>query len=340
MIAFIAFSLFALELKAEPVRFQIFANDSLLSKRGFLTAILSKFKEECACEVEAIRVGGAGAVLSRYKLDLEAKRPTAALLMGIDQHLYRGSKELFEEFKNTELPKAYAKIEPEFKVGSGFIAFDYGIFSLIADTKAMKEKNLELPKSFKDLNHPRYLKKILLQDPRTSSPGQAFVMMISEVFGDGFSDYFRKFKKQWLTLAPDWESAYGMFLKEQAPLVWSYTTSQAYHEENGDASGRYQAILMAEGAPIQIEGVVLTRTAAKDPAIRKVALQFFEYILRPEVQQLIAKTQWMFPVDGSSALPESFKKLPMPVRKVRGDQAGSPVQVLKLWETAVQTPSP
>ena len=43
------------------------------------------------------------------------------------------------------------------------------------------------------------------------------------------ADVWRKLKPRILTVSKSWDEAYGLFLKGEAPLVLSYTTSPAYH---------------------------------------------------------------------------------------------------------------
>src|SRR5206468_2130798 len=113
-----------------------------------------------------------------------------------------------------------------------------------------------------ELSAPAWKRKLILEDPRTSTPGLDFVLYARAALGERAREFWRGLRGQWLTLAPGWDAAYGLFLKEEAPLVWSYTTSQAYHEEHGDAAGenrRYSAILFEEGQPIQVEGAALVK---------------------------------------------------------------------------------
>ena len=148
-------------------------------------------------------------------------------------------------------------------------------------------------------------------------------------------------------MSPGWDGAYGLFLKGEAPLVWSYTTSQAYHDEHGnhgwtqDGGGRrqFQAVTLEEGQPMQVEGAALIRGAfvGSDPQMLSLARSFLEFLISPEVQQKIPRTNWMYPARDGIALPESFRSLTrpktiirLPTRKVEVDLS------LSRWAKAVQ----
>lgn len=111
------------------------------------------------------------------------------------------------------------------------------------------------------------------------------------------------------------DGAYGLFLKREAPLVWSYTTSQAYHEEHGDLAKRYRAILFEDGQPVQVEGAMLVKGAfdgAEGPQRLRLARRFLEFLLTRDVQERIPHANWMYPVTKEARLPDSYAHLPHP----------------------------
>src|SRR5262249_49694035 len=139
------------------------------------------------------------------------------------------------------------------------------------------------------------------------------------------------------TLAPGWEGAYQLFLRKEAPFVWSYVTSQAYHEENppvpridGDSSlkgmRRYEAVLFKEGQPVQIEGAVIVKGAMKKESDLKLARKFLDFLISPEAQQWVTRKVWMMPVRKDVPLPESFKRLPKPFKIVPVQAKGKEIE--------------
>lgn len=121
-------------------------------------------------------------------------------------------------------------------------------------------------------------------------------------------------------MAPSWDSAYGLFVKGEAPLVWSYTTSQAYHRAQGETA--YRAIVLEEGAPLQVEGAVMMKGIQGET--RKLAESFLEFLISPAVQERVATAQWMYPSVKGTVLPASYSGISRPskvihLRKSRED---------------------
>lgn len=103
--------------------------------------------------------------------------------------------------------------------------YDYGHFAVIYDTQTMKNP----PKSLKELVDGDASQKIVLEDPRTSTPGLGFPFWMRSVYGDQTPEAWKTLQKRILTVTPGWSEAYGLFTKGEAPMVLSYVTSPAYH---------------------------------------------------------------------------------------------------------------
>jgi thiamine transport system substrate-binding protein len=205
----------------------------------------------------------------------------------------------------------------------------------------MEEKKLPIPHSLQDLLKPEWKRNVILEDPRTSTPGLSFLLFTQAILGDGQQSFWRKFRSQWLTLAPGWDQAYQLFLKKEAPLVWSYLTSQAYQDEHsldrGSSPRRYEALLFQEGQPVQIEGAAWIRGALKTPRDKEMAKQFFSFLLSPEAQGLIPKKNWMLPIRSDVVLPPSFKNLPVPTRLISITAKSSEIQqALTRWQLSLR----
>jgi len=266
--------------------------------------------------VKLISVGDAGQLVSRLQLDAARGKPSAQVVVGLDQVIYRRAKPQLEMWGDWK-PKGYGNLRAESLVEPGFLPFDYGVLALMADREKLKAEGLAEPKSLAELVDEKYRRKLLVQDPRTSTPGLGFYLFVREVQGKGWEDFWKKLSRQWLTLAPGWDSAYSLFTKGEAPLVWSYTTSQAYHEEHGDGTGssrRYAAVVFEEGNPLQIEGAALVLGGAKTASEKQAARDFLEFLISDEAQAKVPRTNWMFPARDRVALPPSFQALPKPAR--------------------------
>ena len=169
----------------------------------------------------------------------------------------------------------------------------------------MKLKNP--PRSLEDLLKPDYRKKIILEDPRTSSPGLGFLLWTIAVYGENYLAYWERLMPNILTITEGWDSAYGLFTSGEAPMVLSYTISPAYHVEYENTT-RYRAIIFKEGNYLQIEGMGIMKKSKNI----KLSQKFIDFILTEDFQGEIPLTNWMFPVNPEVKLPDSFRYAPTP----------------------------
>lgn len=229
----------------------------------------------------------------------EKEKPQADVVVGLDSNYL--PKVVAADLLQAYQPPAAAKIrsdlifDPQYRL----IPFDYGYVVFNYD----RERLNRIPKSHRDLLDPYYKNKIILTNPLTSSPGQVFLLTTVALFGDpGYLDYWRELKKNLLTITPGWDEAYGMYTGGEASLVLSYSTSPVYHLIN-EQTERYQALVLDDAAYAQIEGIGIVKNAAH----LKDAQQLVDYLLSPEIQQLIPENQFMYPVRTDLTLPDSFR---------------------------------
>ena len=315
----------------------IYTYDSFVAKGGLGPEIFPLFEQKYGIKIRALASGDGGQLISRLQLDFERKKPVAQVILGIDQHLLEKAAPYIEhQWERGWIPKNLDKIVDEAKfTAKGFVPYDYGIFTFMADTEALEKMGLPTPTHFSDLEGSAWKRNLILEDPRTSTPGLALLLYTQQLHGDDTASFWKKFRSQWLTLTPGWDQAYGLFLKGEAPLVWSYTTSQAYHREHGDSKGRYRALIFEEGHPIQIEGAAIVRgLSTRD---QRNAQLFLEFMLSDEVQKLVPQKNWMFPVVKDTKLPPSFEGLPRPKKFFQIRSSSKQVSdSLKMWSRAIQ----
>jgi thiamine transport system substrate-binding protein len=325
---------------------KVLVYDSLMAESGLGPALFAAFEKRCGCVVQPLPSGDGGQLLARLALDAERGRPSAHLVLGLDQHLWERSAQWIEPVspevlgRLSRLPWAEA-VQAELGTGAasrlarGFVPFDYGYFAFILDRVQLEAKKNSAPKKLIDLLEPRFRRSVILQDPRSSAPGRALVLLTVAALGEPQAwDFWRRLRPQWVTLAPGWDAAYGLFLEKQGPLVWSYVTSEAYHFENGDRNGRYFAWIPEEGTVAQVEAAALVRGAfapnagaGASAALRKNAEAFLEFLASPEAQALVPRRNWMLPARSDVALPESFRRLPRPTAILRLPAEASPDSV-------------
>ena len=286
--------------RAEDKVLTVYTYESFTSEWGPGPKVAEAFQKTCGCKVEYVSLADGVELLTRLKL--EGASSKADIVLGLDTNL-------IAEAKDTGFFAAHGLDMAALKVPGGFsdevfVPYDYSHFAVVYDTQAMKTP----PKSLKELVEGDPDQKIVIEDPRTSTPGLGLLLWVKSVYGEEAGAAWAKLKDRILTVTPGWSEAYGLFTKGEAPMVLSYTTSPAYHmiSENTD---RYQAAPFSEGHYIQIEVAGMTKNA-KDPALAK---EFLSFVIGPQFQSIIPTTNWMMPVaDAQEPLPEAFSKLVVP----------------------------
>jgi thiamine transport system substrate-binding protein len=273
----------------------IWTYDSFNSEWGPGPLVAKRFFEQTGITIRWVSHGDAGAVLSR--LLLEGGSANADVIMGLDQNYAERTLNsgLLEPYK----PAGAEKIFPELVSDAAFrlVPFDYSYFAIVYDSDRIPEP----PKSLEDLTSSDYAKKLILMDPRTSSPGLGFLAWTKAVYGEGWQAYWQRLTPSILTIAEGWDMGYGLFTAGEAPLVLSYTTSPGYHLEY-EGTERYKVALFAEGHPLQIETAGLLAHAKNKDNAKK----FLDFMLSEQFQELIPLTNWMYPVI-DLPLPASFR---------------------------------
>jgi thiamine transport system substrate-binding protein len=293
----------AVEQEAQLV---VYAYDSFVAEWGPAPLIVPKFEEEHGVRVEVISVGDAGQVLNRAIL--EKDDPKADIIVGIDNNMLSRALEesVLQRYRSPNLDAV-----PQWLIfddSHSVTPFDYGYFAFVFDSEALANP----PSSLEELTDSRFRKRIIVQDPRTSSPGLGFLLWTVAVYGEQYLEYWRRLEPNLLTITAGWDTAYGMFTSGEAPMVLSYTTSPAYHAEY-EQTDRFRALLFDEGHYLQVEGMGILRGAPHPVAARK----FIDFILTEEFQTEIPLTNWMYPVDPEVGTPDSFRFAPKPDRSLQ-----------------------
>ncbi len=280
----------------------VYTYDSFTSDWGPGPAIKEAFEKDCGCTLEYVALDSSIGVLSRLRLEGESNK--ADVVLGLDLNVMAEAKDsgLFAQHgltpDNLALPVAWDD--------EVFLPFDYGYFAFVYDTEALANP----PRSLKELVEAPDDLKIILEDPRTSTPGLGFLLWVRAVYGDDAPEAWKKLARKTVTTTKGWSEAYGLFLEGEAPLVLSYTTSPAYHMIAEDVT-RYQAANFAEGHYMQVEVAAMTKSS-DDP---ELARRFLSFMLSPGFQDNIPTAQWMYPaIDLPGGLPAAYDKLVDPSR--------------------------
>ena len=290
---------------------KILAYSSMGSEGGFLKSIRDGFQSASSCELKIETTLGAAQILSY----LQAHPDAVDFVVGIDELMFQRGKDYWvQDVKLNELAQkvkwnarvvAGTGVEVGARVAgaaSGFFPLDYGALTFIYNKEKFAALKLSPPKTSSDLLKPEFRKKFILQDPRVSSPGMHFFTWLPLTMS------LSKLRGQWLALAQSWDSSYQMFMQGEAPMVWSYLSSMAYHESKGQG-GQYGYVDFEEGLPVHLEGMAKVKSTALNAQNQLCGQKWFEYLYSAPVQAKLVEKQWMLPVTEGVALPKSFEKV-------------------------------
>tara|TARA_R110002110_G_scaffold404216_2_gene622367 strand:- start:2614 stop:3612 length:999 start_codon:yes stop_codon:yes gene_type:complete len=286
---------------AETPVLTVLTYDSFASEWGPGPAVEKAFEQTCGCDLKFVVAGDGAALLARVQL--EGAKSDASVVLGLDTNLTAAAAAtgLFAPHGQTranDLPVAFA--DPL------FLPFDWGWFAFVYDNG----KLVNPPTSFEELAASDL--KIVIEDPRSSTPGLGLLMWVKAAYGDRAPEIWAALADNIVTVTPGWSEAYGLFLNGEADMVLSYTTSPAYHliAEN-DASK--SAAAFTEGNYMQVE-VAGKLAAAPQP---ELADQFLAFMATDAFQSIIPTTNWMYPAYTPEAgLPDGFKAMISPEKSL------------------------
>ena len=292
--------LFSISYAADKPTLNIYTYSSFTSDWGPGPKVKKAFEEICNCNLNYVALEDGVSLLSRLKL--EGKNTKADVVLGLDTNLTTNAVKtgLFaphqQTLSNSTLPEPWTN--------EVFIPYDYGYFAFVYNKNILKKP----PTSLKDLIEDEDGPQLLIQDPRTSTPGLGLLLWVKKIYGDKASDAWRKLAPRIVTVSKGWSEAYGLFLKNEAPLVLSYTTSPAYHVI-AEEDTSFAAAEFSEGHYQQIEVAGLIKSS-KQQVLGKT---FLKFILSETFQTLIPTTNWMYPAAlPVDKLPEAFSDLIQP----------------------------
>ena len=277
----------------------IYTYDAFAASWGPAPKIKQAFEKEQDCTVKF--VGISSSIGALRKIQLEGKKTKADILLGLDTSIAQVAKKtglfvLHELNTSTlDLPVPYSD--------NTFTPFDYSFFAFVYDENKVKTPPLSLealalmPKDF----------KIVIQDPRSSTAGLGLLLWIKSVYGDKAGEYWKRLAPYILTVTKGWSEAYGLFLKGEADMVLSYTTSPAYHivDEN---KTNIKSAPFTEGHYGQIEVAAILKSSKQQALAKK----FLAFMHTKTFANIIPTANWAYPVVKDIKLHKAFETLHRP----------------------------
>lgn len=286
----------------------VYTYDAFAADWGPGPGLKSGFEAVCGCTLDFVAAGSSIGALRRVQLEGDTSK--ADIVLGLDNSVAAEARAtgLFapheQDLSGLSLPLAWTD--------DTFVPFDYGYFAFDYNKKTVANP----PASFEELIARPDSFKIAIEDPRSDTPGLGLVLWIKAAYGDRAAEIWKGLRPHVLTVARDWSEAYDLFLKGEADMVLSYTTSPAYHliaENNPD----YAAADFTEGLYPQIEVAGILKQSPN----KELARRFMAWLVSHDAQKVLPTTNWMYPViDLGKDLPEGFSRMIEPKKVLHIDE--------------------
>ena len=277
----------------------VYTYESFVTEWGPGPTIKAAFEAECGdCSVDFVPLDSSAGILNRVQL--EGANTRADVVLGLDTNLMAIAEDS-GLLAPSEVDTADLVLPIDW-TSDTFVPYDYGFFAFVYDTEALENP----PTSFEALLDAPDDVRIIVQDPRTSTPGLGLLLWIKSIYGERAGEIWERLQPRIVTVTKGWSEAYfSLFLNGEAPMVLSYSTSPGYHMAV-DETERWQAAAFEEGHYLQIE----VAAALKDSPNLALAREFLAFLVTPAAQSSIPLGNVMYPVvDLGDEMPAAFDRL-------------------------------
>ncbi len=274
--------------------------------------LIAEFEAESGYQLEVMRLGDTGSLVSRLALTVSA--PLADAYYGID---------------NTFMERARAAgligTEPT-PINYGDVCFNY-------DLAWFTESQLNVPENWQQLASPEYAPLTVITDPRMSSPGMSFLMSTGQYFDsiDEVSTFWADLKANGVRVAASWEDAYFLDFTRYGgdrPIVLSYASSPAAEV---DAEGNPQTAAIRSDCFRQVEYSGVLPNAANP----RGAETLIEFLISDSFQSQLPDLMYVYPISESVALDSSWLEAAPPAISFftsTTDVASLQTELMPIWE--------
>lgn len=270
-------------------------------------ALLAQFEKDAGVKLQVVKAGDAGEMTN--KLILTKAKPIADVVYGIDNTLLSRALAagVIDPYTGPAAQRAAAVA-----MEGGVVPVDFGYVTLNIDKAWFAKKGLALPASLEDLTKPAYAKLLVVQNPATSSPGQAFVFATIAGLGEeGAFKWWGQMRGNGVKVVKGWTEAYYTEFTRNGgtrPIVVSYASSPAaevFYSKEKITESPTANLFLKGGVFRQVEGVALVKGG--NPAAREAAGKFVEFLRSAPAQQAMQTTMWMFPAEAGVARVDVMK---------------------------------
>jgi thiamine transport system substrate-binding protein len=268
--------------------------------------LIASFEADTGLTLEQRAPGDGGALVNQLILTKDA--PLGDVVYGIDNTF--ASRAIDEGVLEPYTSPAAGADAERYAVGDEghLTAVDVGDVCLNVDHEWFAEAGVPEPVTLEDLTDPAYKDLLVVTNPATSSPGLAFLLATVDAFGeDGWQEYWAALRDNGVSVVSGWSDAYyvdfsGPSSEGERPIVLSYASSPPYEVPEGADVAPTGALLETCFRQVEYAGVL---AGAENP---EGARQVVDWLLSPEVQADIPESMYVYPVDSSVELPESWTR--------------------------------
>ncbi|MEL6751982.1 MAG: thiamine ABC transporter substrate-binding protein, partial [Pseudomonadota bacterium] len=154
----------------------VYTYDSFIADWGPGPKVEAAFEAVCECDLQWVGLGDGVALLNRLKL--EGANAKADVVLGLDTNLALEAEQtgLFAP-SDTDTSALNVPGDTQSDI---WVPYDFAHFAVVYDS----EKLTNPPKSLAELVDGTGDGKIVIQDPRTSTPGLGFLLWMKAVYGE------------------------------------------------------------------------------------------------------------------------------------------------------------
>ncbi len=272
--------------------------------------LLKQFEQVNNVKVNILKSGDAGAMLNKAILSKNA--PLADVIYGVDNTFL--SRALSADIVEPYASPALVAIPDKFKLDkqNSFLPVDYGYVLLNVDKAYLADKKLTAPTTLRDLTQAGWKKRVVVENPATSSPGLAFLLATIVAFPeDGnytWQQFWADLRQNEVQVTTGWSDAYykdfsGSSGKGPYPLVVSYATSPAaelFYSEGKLKEPPTDNLDIGAFEQVEFVGIL------KGTKHRALAEKWVDFMLSAAFQKDFPTRMWVYPVLKDVALPEIF----------------------------------
>lgn len=264
--------------------------------------VFEKFTKETGIKVEFLSMSS-GEVISRIKA--EGGKPMADLWFGGGLDAFMDAKDsgLLEKY----IPEEAKDIKEEYKDKEGYwIGKGLTIVGFLANKDVLKEKNLQIPKTWDDLAKPEYKDEILMSNPAVSGTNYAVVNVLLQQKGkDAGWNYFEKLNTNISYYSKRGKDPQLKATAGEVAIGITYIDNSILKLEK---EKNMQVIYPEDGIPWVVEGMAIFKNANN----LEGAKVFENWILKKETQEELAKIDGK---DGAMLVKPGVKGIDLKVPK-------------------------